>query len=261
MSELEFGLYDAAPVELYEFLSGSTAYRYTSSDQPVAFGGHTYESRAIARQELQLNQEASSGSLELSLPRLDPLVALFIGYLPPTTVTLTVWRLQRQDLQGLVIFAGAVSSAAFEGSLATLKCVSLENTLARSVPGMCYQSQCNLVLYGTRCGASATSFRAIGQVSQISGTLIMVSNCDQPANWWQWGWVQNALGERRSIIQSVGTILFLNAPFSALTVGDTVSVYAGCAHTESDCLNKFNRLEAFFGFSHMPASNPFTGGV
>ncbi|MBK7804300.1 MAG: phage BR0599 family protein [Chloracidobacterium sp.] len=40
---------DGQPLELYEFLDGATAYRYTSADGDVSYGGNTYAAVPIAR--------------------------------------------------------------------------------------------------------------------------------------------------------------------------------------------------------------------
>ncbi|MDP3401950.1 MAG: hypothetical protein Q8R97_12600, partial [Brevundimonas sp.] len=86
---LDHSLYGSAPVEIFEFRQGANAWRYTSSDAPVTHLGHSYEPGAIARKGISHTREASSGSVELTLPRTDPVVRLFIGHLPPTSVKLT----------------------------------------------------------------------------------------------------------------------------------------------------------------------------
>ena len=46
---LETSAQSGRPVELYEFINGATAYRYTSADGDVVYGGNTYTAAPIAR--------------------------------------------------------------------------------------------------------------------------------------------------------------------------------------------------------------------
>lgn len=259
---LERSLYGLAPLELYEFLQGATAWRYTSGDRAVTHLGHEYLPRAIARKEIRHSQEESTGSVELTLPKTDPVALLFRGHLPPRPLSLTIWRVQRQDLLGGAIFTGSVSSVSFEGAIATLKCAPLEELLNRPAPGLVFQSQCNWVLYGAGCGVSAAAFRHSGHVARIEGLALHVAGVGgKPDGWFRAGYVLSAAGDRRFVVNHTGEVLTLNAPFDGLAVGDLVSVYAGCQRTEADCQERFDNLDRFFGFPRMPSRNAFLGTV
>lgn len=259
---LEASRHGLAPVELYEFRQGARAWRYTSGDAPVWHLGVEYSPRAIARGAVRHTGEVGTGTLEVTLPRTDDLVAEFIGYLPPSAIALTVFRLQRQAALGDVAFTGEVASVSHVGAVATLRCVSVETLLARTAPGLAYQSPCNWVLYGAGCGVSAEAHRVDGTAAVVERTTLRVAAAAaHPDGWFTRGWVANATGERRYIAAHAGNLLTLVAPFNALAAGAAVALYPGCAHDETACRTKFDNLVHFLGFPRMPSRNPFTGTV
>jgi uncharacterized phage protein (TIGR02218 family) len=253
----------SARIDLYEFTQGAEAWRKTSADHAVHFRAQDYETCEISSPRgIRFTQERNTSSLEITLPKSDPVAALFIGPLPPNPVGIVVYRAQRQDLEFFVRFSGRVASADFDGALATLKCVSTEAALDRMVPGIVFQSQCNWLWGGTGCGQDPEDYCEEGTVSAVSGFDLHVGlPVSHEDGYFRAGRVRSTAGERRQITSHEGGHLTLNAPFKALAVGETVSLYPGCQRTEADCAAKFNNLIHFMGFPRMPSRNPFTGTI
>lgn len=89
------------------------------------------------------------------------------------------------------------------------------------------------------------------------------------------GWLQGGMltvaGEQRVIVaQAAGTdngdgtwshVLVVGRWSSELVATASVSVRAGCAHTQGDCLDKFDNIHSYGGFTKLPEStqNPWEG--
>ena len=67
--------------------------------------------------------------------------------------------------------------------------------------------------------------------------------------------------ERRLILTHIGNALLLNYPFRRISIGDEITMFAGCLHNSVDCLNKFNNGDNFLGFEYIPYINPFEVGI
>ena len=254
--------FGGAPKELYRFIRGATEYHYTSGDEEETYLGNLYTTETLVRTEPSQGEGPESGQLELTLPRTNPVAALFLPYLPEPAVGLVVYAKHRTDAEVLTVFQGTISTVSFEGATAKLTALPLTARLRRQLPRNAFQTQCNWALYSAQCGVVAASFRTSGVVTVISGDTIQATAFSGQANgWFNNGWVQRASGERRWIVNHVGSTLTLLSPFVGLAVNETVDAYAGCDRTESVCKTKFNNLANHLGFPRVPTRNPFLVGV
>ncbi len=259
---VEKSTYSGAPVELYRFTQGASAWRYTSADASQTYNGEGYAPEVISRGQIDQSQEEHAGNVEVKLPRDNEVAELFISYLPVIPVSLTVYRFHRSDGQAVTIFIGKVASIAFEGSEATLTCQPVSGVFKRSIPWQLYQEQCNLPLYSAACGIDKASYKVRGTVSGIgSDTITSSAFGTQSDGWFNNGWVQRDNGEVRWIIGHTGNTLTLMNPFDDLVVSENVDAYAGCDRTESVCSSKFNNLVNHLGFARIPTDNPYDSGI
>ena len=89
----------------------------------------------IGGSEVDANFALAAKTIELTLPRANPVPALFIGDLPSTPVWVTIYRAHRgEESLAVTIFSGKVVRARFEESEAILTGASLMAMLARTVP-------------------------------------------------------------------------------------------------------------------------------
>lgn len=252
-----------APVECYRFVQGSSLWLWTTADVPVVLPTGTYSPATLERGGIDLSAEEEGGSLELTVPRGNPVALLFRDYLPATPVSLTVFRAHRGEESDVrVRFLGTVASVRFDGPSAMLVCQPLRSVFRRSVPGLRYQSQCNWSLYGTGCGVSPASFRDTVTIGTVSGVSVTSGDfAARASGWFRNGWLELPTGERRFIVAHVGDTVTLMNPLPALVPGAVVAAYAGCDRTEAACSSKFANLQAFFGFPRIPTRNPHSGSV
>jgi hypothetical protein len=63
--EDEMSAHDGQPIELYEFYSNSTTYRFTSHVESVEFSGHTFNAIPITRGSLEGGTQEDSPTIEV----------------------------------------------------------------------------------------------------------------------------------------------------------------------------------------------------
>lgn len=256
---VERSRYSGQPVECYRFVMGSSEWRLTSADVDVTLATGLYSREVISRDQLDFTGEQRSSAIEVKVPRANPVAALFIAYTPASPVALTIYRKHRSDAEVVTIFIGKVVSAQFDGPDATLRCAPISQVLDAMTPGLLHAPTCQWALYGSGCTVPAASFKDSGTVLTVVGANITAAVFGTHADgWYTNGWVQLASGDRRFVVDHVGTQVTLASPFIGLAPGAAVDGYAGCARTEAVCASKFSNLVNFMGFSRVPTRNPYT---
>lgn len=251
------------PIEGYRFAQGSNLWFYTSADRTITLPAGVFSPEAISRSELDFSQEDTGETVELTLPRANPVPALFIGDLPSTPIWVTIYRAHRGDeALAVTIFSGKVVRVRFEESEAILTGASLMSMLSRTVPILAMQTPCNHVLYSAACGANPTACRDLVTVTSVSGATVVSSGFAlRPNQWYQSGRLESATGETRFIVDHQGNTVKLISPMPKLASLDQVYAYWGCDHLESTCRNKFSNIINHLGWSRLPGRNPFTGRI
>ncbi len=259
--------YGGSPVELYKFVYGSNTSYFTSADKDQSYASHTYLHDVITRGEIDASDEDQQGMLEVTVPRTNAIADLFIPNMPIYPVTLTIYRFHRGDSEVVQLWMGEVASIAFTGSTVKLSCQPVGNVLRRNIPSTTYQAQCNWSLYSTQCGISKTSFAEVATVATVAAAVLTLTiSSDRASGYFTNGFVVSSWNERvwvlaHTRLSSSSAQLTLMTPFSAISAGAVVTVYAGCDRTLADCKNKFSNLPKFLGFPFIPTKNPFVTGI
>lgn len=254
----------SAPIEGYEFVGSATTWRYTSHLESVVIGGDTYTPLAgLQRGRIELGTTRDTPTLTVRLPSSTPVVQHYALASPPRSLQLNVYRLQEVSGEWKKWWHGDITAIKPAGLTAEVKCPShLAARLATNVPGLSVLSHCNHYLYDARCRVARASFdhaTTVAGVSATDGRIITVAGVGAFADqYFRAGEiVRDTDGERRTIVDQVGAILKVVAPFRALANGDAVTMYAGCDHTYATCSSKFSNVANFGGFPTMPTFNPF----
>jgi uncharacterized phage protein (TIGR02218 family) len=258
-ADLEESRYQGKPVECFRFVSGGLSWYYTSADRQVVIPMGTFEPETISRTEQDFSQEDVAATIEVRVPRINPVAALFIGELPSNQVVVQIIRAHRELLTDAnFIFTGEVSRARFEGSEATLICTGLLKKLERQVPTIMVQGPCNHVLYSTGCGVSPSTSRDSVLITTVTGATVVSNDFAVRADgWFDAGRLVSPAGETRMIVSHVGNTVTLMSPMPGLASLDQCWAYWGCDHLEESCSFKFANLDNFLGWSRLPGVNPF----
>ena len=260
---------DSRPIELYEFLIGSDAYRYTSAEDDLTVGGIVYTAVPIARNKIEQGSDQANRNMTVTMPALLSLPQLYITVPPGQKCSVNVFRYERDESPAfdtqVLLFKGNVQSCRFpnDGHSAEFAIRSIETALNRNVPRFNFGSMCQHVLYDDSCGVTATSFDLIGAVSSISGSTITLAGASASGIDFVGGYVTpTGADDFRMIIAQSGDVLTLLLPFANDPTGTNVQAFAGCDHLiEGDCALVFDNVAAFGGFPFVPNKDIFANGV
>jgi len=250
-----------APIELFKFTGNYNTYRFTSWNEEITNSEGTYEIATIQREKLERGTQDEDLSMVISLPFNNPMVQEYVYSTAPPSLILELRRAHPNDVNATLLqWQGEVLSWSVEKNIAKLKVPSLLSfALNGPLPGVKYQAPCNNILYDDLCQVDPTTFESNVVVSSISENMITLASspfADDACNAGEMVFVSG--GERRMIIDNVGTLFTVSSPFSGLVATDTITIRQGCNHAlAGDCITKFNNARNFGGFPLVPDKNPF----
>lgn len=251
-------------IELYAFQSASAYFHLTPHEFAVDLGGQRYDSLTLGRSALSLGAEATKAALQLRLPPDHALVSHLLASALSGEVTTITLRLARQVQGNWQIIGtrwlGRVLGVEIADDTAQVSCESAQVSLKRIGLRRLYSRQCTHVLYSDACGAAPVAQSAT--VQSVAGRRVELAGGTPPALLaaLPGGLLQLANGARHMIIGADSAGVELLAPLQ-LPGGTGVQLIAGCDHSTATCAGRFNNLDNYGGFPHMPNKNPFSTGV
>jgi uncharacterized phage protein (TIGR02218 family) len=257
------------PIELYEFLFGSTYYRYTSNSIDVVIAGATFTATPISRNNLMASKDDKQGDrLQVTVPGNNLLIQNYTNIVPGKRTTLTLYQMHRNDpaLETIIAFKGQVQSVKFNDNYSSAQMEILPITAAqvRLIPRETYQNLCNHMLYDGRCQVPELSatWRKTLTVLTVVNTVLTVPGAGACGSDFFVGGYVLFQGDYRLVAAQDTDDLTLLVPFSVSPVGQIVIVQAGCKHRLiADCQTKFSNVANFGGFPFVPLKNPFNTGI
>lgn len=259
----ETSVADSRVVELYEFIGTTTTYRYTSGPKDVVSNGDTYTAlEGLDRSAVAAGTHEEDGAaLDVTVPFNNTMASTYVFSTAPPSLELNLYRAHRRDLDDtLLTWKGKVVSSTVEGRLVKLRVPTVFGyLLGNQVPRVLYQGPCNHILYDSFCAVDPTTYESSRTVSSISENVITLDSSPFVDDACNGGEMEFAAGgERRMIVDNVGTAFTINYPFSGLSATDTVIIRQGCDHSfEGDCKVKFSNGANFGGFPLVPTYNIF----
>jgi hypothetical protein len=248
------------PFELYLFQGTGINIAVTSGDKEIDYLGQTFVPTTVSRDEVDVSNEVTSGQAKVYLPKNHPIAQLFVGYLPTSQVSLTIFAGHDRDPDIFVVFSGYVASSAF-GDQATLICNSYQYKMQSRIPRILYQAPCPHVFGDKFCGVDLSTVTYAGVVGAISadGTGVTVTAfASLPHS--LIGGIFRRGNDLRMIVDQVGDVITLITAIAGLAVSDVVLGTAGCQGTYDDC-NSYLNIANFLGFDLIPILNPFDGSI
>ena len=261
---IETSAQSGRPVELYEFMNGATAYRYTSADGDVVYGGNTYTAVPIARGAVEATSETARLALEITCARTLDVLDLFAVMPPDQIVAVTLRRLHAGDGEAITLWMGRILNVTWNSVAAEIHCESVYTSLKRVGLRRLYQKGCPHVVYSGGCGLDSADFKTTRAVSTVSGSEITVSTLSGFADgYFAGGYIEweptPGQFDRRAIRSQTGAVVAVAFPLPGLAATDTVNLYPGCDHTLATCESKFSNRLNYGGMPYFPDKNPFSG--
>jgi hypothetical protein len=272
---LERSTYDATPYELYEFLRGSTVWRWTNVEREQLFLGRLFTPTQISRSSVKDGEERSARNLTIYVPRDNPLAVSLIEGSLAREIRVNLYSAHRTISEVDTPWQGQVSGIAVAGSQAEILCTGINSFLDKPAPRLPVQRNCPLMLYEPRCGVDKLGFSYPAVVIALDGANIHVQATDLSStgltapldvtdDHFEGGYVE--LGDHTAFVTEQGWDSAPGTgPFGILTlmnripvaVGSAVTIVEGCKRTVDWCRVRFGNLPNHFGFPFLPLRNPF----
>lgn len=262
--EFERSNYDGRPVNYFEFVVDSTTWRYTDAMTEQTLSDNIYTPAIIAAEGIVISGEADADELTITIPADIPFAALYRGTPPSSQVLVRIRRRHIGDVYGRLVWVGVVKSSRRRNLVSMdLICRVLTADLARPGARLAWMRGCPYALYDRNCAVSPNAYVLSTQVTSLTQMRLYVSVGVAPADYFSGGYIRfvHPAGymERRAIAWQPGANLLLMTPTDGISVGDWISVYPGCDRTSATCNAKFNNIDNYGGFRHMPTKSPFDG--
>lgn len=253
-----------APVQIVRFTIGALERRYTSADVDQVIDGEIYTSIALQIPKLEATPEMVRNSIQITLPRTNPIAEYYRITPPSTVIALTISRFHRTDdaTELAVEWIGRVVNCRFSGPTAEMLCEPVSTSARRNGLGDVYSINCPYPFGGPDCGVDRNSFGVTTSIGTVNGLLVTVTGLD-PARSWAGGdviWMDGeGLPQTRYIDAFDGDVeLTLTIPFQGIAPGASVLVRPACRQTTADC-ESYGNQPNYGGEPLIPTQNPFDG--
>lgn len=250
----------------YTWVRGSRFYRYTNADQDVILDFQRYTSgRGISHGTIEQGGDPIRANVEVSVPQLHPVAALYRVVAPVDSVVLTIREYHAGDEDDLhPVWSGRITGVRWnpENGSARINHEPTFTSLKRTGLRRNYQRLCPLVLYGKRCGVNGEAFALELEAQAVDGNMLTAPEfATTYGEHWPGGFivyeVESGVIERRFIRSRTDDTVQLNAPAVGLVAGQGFKAYPGCDHTLDTCIDFFNNGDNNGGFPFFPKKNPF----
>jgi hypothetical protein len=260
---------DGDPIFYYEFLRGTTYWRYNSSDITRERNGDglAWLSANISHGDLQRGIERNKMTLDITAPIDLAVVDNWRPYPPGDTIGLTIYESHDGESDSIVCWIGRIVSAPFTATEVVFSGEPTTTTAAKAGLAECWQRGCMKALYKQGhglCNADKESKKVEGVLDSKVGKVITVSEFSVYATGSKLagGYVEwtNAEGfiERRTIVAQSGAAatMFYGAD---IPLGTMMTAYAGCRHDATDCNDFHANMPNYGGDLYSPERSPFNG--
>lgn len=263
---------DANPLLLFQFVQGSTTYRYALASEAVTLSieGHTWSPAVMVPSEFGHSNDVGRNTLTVEIASNDALASTFTAGPPDIVTTLTVFRMFTNPETDLTMYwKGRVGSHGYGPGKVILNCDPIWTQLQRPGLRALHTKMCRHVLYGRGCNLSSASFQSSYTIRTIAGNVVTLPAATAADGYWDGGMLTAPDGTTRMIMKHTGGKLYLirkiQSLIDAITAdpvnGALVYLYRGCDHTFSMCKSRFNNAGNYGGDPFFAQKNPFTTQV
>ncbi len=251
-------------------LRSGEIFGFTDHDEAIVFDGTSFEAQAgFTGSEIE-------SSIGLNVDNLEASGALQSGALDETRLNagdydhakVEIWRVNWQEVsQRILQRQGNLGEVTYGQGHFTAEVRGLAHVLNQQ-KGRLFQFSCDADVGDARCGVNlnATNFRGTGTISAVVNNSIELSSLGAFADDWFtrgaviWSGGRELSIKRHRAFSANARIDFWSTPKFTISVGDVVTVQAGCDKQFTTCQSKFFNTTNFRGCPHMPGSD-FVLGV
>lgn len=262
-------------------LQNGTVFRWGTTDVPVSFGGNTFLPAGKSSAP-GFKRSGFRNAAKLSIDQLDVTLSggayTINGLVLPAFARAGGFRGARVQIDHLIgsdlisaltlggivkLFEGPVGDTEPRLPSVVLHCNSQLISLQQLAPKFVLAPQCGNVVFDANCALSKAAFTVGGTVTgSLSKSTCGTSSApvtSKGSNYFDLGVLRFTSGVNAGLARAVrnwsGSVFTFALPFPAAPAnGDAFTVYPGCDRSRNACLIKFDNLDQYRGFPHIPTS-------
>lgn len=267
-NEREQSYNDGEPLLLYDFIRGTTHWRYVSGDRPHVHQGHTYEvvPGGITASPITENGETPQLTRTVTIPQSLPVAANWWPVVVREEISLIILAKHMGDADAEVEWLGRVVAGPHKNRTIQLKCQPERTASLRRGKNRPWQTECPLLLYSTgrgQCQVDRNLHAVTGAVDSLSGIALQSSAfLSVPNGRMAGGYVEydmpGGFKERRDIDSHNGATVVLDSPPIGLPLHASFVAYPGCGGDWASCAY-YQNTPNYGGQIYTPTRSPFDG--
>lgn len=257
------------PIILYTITTATDVFRHTTHGTDVTFGDDLYTALTVIHDDAQVANDGSGDELVVHLPISHPFVRRYASTgIPEETVRVVVRELQEAAGASALTWSGVAQSLTVSGHMAAIRVPSpLADSVRIQLPFVAAQRNCPHVLFDSQCtpnpggdfpvgsGNSAggpveltftVPFLFITAISADGVTVTLVGDTGSflgfPAGVFTFGKLRRNGRTHAIASQTAGGVFTVDPPLEDVSLGESVSIVAGCDKTVATCKTKFGNV-------------------
>lgn len=270
---MPFKLWGAKPLAYFDFVRGTTHWRYTNSDRVEPYDGHDWTpAKGIKRSAIKDSAERRQLSINVTVPTNLPVLDNWRPYPPRDRIALVIMVRDRDDALAETEWIGRVLGPKFGGAEVTLTCEPSLTKARRSGMNLCWQRGCPLAQYSQGRGMCnldkddwAVPVAGMTQVDAVTFTAAEFTAQDAiragrlAGGFLEWTRVGDGVVEQRSIMTHAGDTITTDYGLHDIASGLAVTAYPYCRQNVDICNDEFDNLDNNGGEVWMPDKSPYAG--
>jgi hypothetical protein len=252
------------PVELYEFVTGTTTWRYTSAEVDMVIGGITYQSIYIENSEPGQTGEEAKDELKITVDWDNPVFQQFLNYVPTKETKVTMLGYQRADVidqETIFIWSGVQTKHDKQYPKAVLFFKPEDFEIKKKALSPKYGPDCQWTQFTGRCGLIEAAWSDAFTVTAITGLVVSISgvlNDDKYLG----GVLVLGVGsdiERAMITAQAAGQITIDRNLPSLVNGVACKLTQACRGDFTLCDTVFSNRGNFIGAPYAEQTNSYTG--
>jgi hypothetical protein len=241
-------------------------WRHTTAPNAHVVDYQTYEPAVVDRDKIELEDNNEAKGVKIKLWREHPLAQRLVDGPIEGVTRIVVYRGYEGQSDDPITYRELLlrNISWDKDGVPTLHCEPDTSTAVRGGHRRVHQRICDHALYGTgfgQCNLAEADWQVDGVFDTVNGlTLTSSTFALKTDGWYARGKI--IIGySRRMITYHVGNTIKVDRIVPDLTAGSAFTASAGCNHTPTMCLDKFDNKLNYGGNEFAPSENVFQVGM
>ncbi len=263
-TEYEESVAQGEPIELYDFEDAfGSHWRMNTGNKNISYGGFTYGPGVVDRGEIVVGGDFSDNTVDIMMARGNAFTKQYMRRVIDSIVSATIIRCHvdqfAQTWSGYLRNIKRDENGAPTCVFASL----LTGAIGVGTRRRC-QRPCDHVIYDNGCGLNIDTYAVPAVVEAVSDEQVTIQSTtfsSKASGWFKAGLLKFGDVYRFIISHSNDTIVIDRRFYTDLSVGDSVTAYAGCDLLPETCRTKFSNIYNFGGLEFLATEEYSLTGI